>query len=155
MRPGVHNRSSLFLIELIIAILFFSVSSAICLRIFAKAHQMSTETLELQHAVTESSNVSELVRYDLSHDSRQLLIFYPHADVESDSPSLWFSDFRIYYDSAWNPCESSDSSYLLSGTFSVTDDLLAEGILSVNTADDSLIYELPVKFYLGPEARHE
>ena len=33
-------RSSLFLIELIIAILFFSAGSAVCVRAFAQAHRM-------------------------------------------------------------------------------------------------------------------
>ena len=36
-----NNISSLFLLELILAVLFFSVASALCIQIFTKAHLMS------------------------------------------------------------------------------------------------------------------
>ena len=37
MRRKANTRSSLFLMELILAILFFSLASAVCLRMFAKS----------------------------------------------------------------------------------------------------------------------
>ena len=38
-----NNTSSLFLLELILAVLFFSVASALCIQIFTKAHLMSQD----------------------------------------------------------------------------------------------------------------
>ena len=49
MKRTSNSRSSLFLIELIIAILFFSLVSAVCLRAFARSHIL-TENAELLRA---------------------------------------------------------------------------------------------------------
>ena len=40
MKRTPAKRSSLFLLELIIAILFFSLTSAVCVQFFARAHQI-------------------------------------------------------------------------------------------------------------------
>ena len=45
------KRSSLFLLELMIAILFFCLASAVCVQIFVKAHTISRETQELNTAL--------------------------------------------------------------------------------------------------------
>ena len=45
------KRSSLFLLELMIAILFFCLASAVCVQIFVKAHTTSRETQELNTAL--------------------------------------------------------------------------------------------------------
>ena len=46
-----NNTSSLFLLELILAVLFFSVASALCIQIFTKAHLMSQDARDLNFAV--------------------------------------------------------------------------------------------------------
>ena len=48
-----NNISSLFLLELILAVLFFSVASALCIQIFTKAHLMSQDARDLNFAVNE------------------------------------------------------------------------------------------------------
>ena len=40
------SRSGLLLMEIIIAILFFSLASAICLQLFVKAHNLGQDTQE-------------------------------------------------------------------------------------------------------------
>ncbi len=59
----MNNRSSsklsLFLMELIIAIFFFSLSAAICVRLFASAHTLSENTETLENAIMWSQNLSE------------------------------------------------------------------------------------------------
>ena len=47
MKGTPAKRSSLFLLELIIAILFFSLTSAVCVQIFVRAHLISRQTQEL------------------------------------------------------------------------------------------------------------
>ena len=51
-----HSRSGIFLMEIIIAILFFSIVSAICLNIFVHTHNLSKSTAELNFAVREAAN---------------------------------------------------------------------------------------------------
>ena len=58
-----HSRSSLFLIELIIAILFFSAGSAVCVRAFAQARLMSQAAADLSFASAQVSAAASAVRY--------------------------------------------------------------------------------------------
>ena len=44
------SRSGLFLMEIILAILAFSVVSAICLQLFVKAHNLGQDTKDLDMA---------------------------------------------------------------------------------------------------------
>ena len=57
------SRQSMFLMEIIIAILFFSLVSAVCLRIFTGARQMSQDTGNLHRAVNQAQNAAELLTY--------------------------------------------------------------------------------------------
>ena len=54
-----HSRSTLFLLELIIAIFFFSVASTVCIQLFAKSHLLSKQTINENHAVTQTQNLAE------------------------------------------------------------------------------------------------
>ena len=45
MKGTPAKRSSLFLLELIIAILFFSLTSAVCVQIFVRAHLISRQKI--------------------------------------------------------------------------------------------------------------
>ena len=62
MQKTRKHGSSLFLLEVMIAILFFSVSSAICTQILVKAHMISNEAQELTQAVNACCNAAEMVR---------------------------------------------------------------------------------------------
>ena len=54
-----NSRTSLFLMELIIVILFFAIASAICLRLFVGAHLLSEKDKDLSHALVWAQNLSE------------------------------------------------------------------------------------------------
>ena len=53
--------SSLFLMELILAILFFSVASAVCVQIFVTSHMLSNDSRALNHGVNECANLAEII----------------------------------------------------------------------------------------------
>lgn len=55
------SKSSLFLMELIIVILFFSLSSAVCVRLFFNAHMLEKETIAMTHAEIAMQDCAELV----------------------------------------------------------------------------------------------
>ena len=61
MKRTPAKRSSLFLLELIIAILFFSLTSAVCVQFFARAHQISRQTQELNAALEKVSGCTEML----------------------------------------------------------------------------------------------
>ena len=57
MKGTSAKRSSLFLLELIIAILFFSLTSAVCVQIFVRAHLISRQTQELNTALEKGIRI--------------------------------------------------------------------------------------------------
>lgn len=54
-----HSKSSLFLMELIIALLFFSLASTVCIRLFVNAHSLSSQTVDMNYAVNYAQNMAE------------------------------------------------------------------------------------------------
>ena len=58
--PMKHSRSSLFLMELLISLLFFSLASAVCIRLFAKSHLISRDTINQNNAIVQAQNLAEI-----------------------------------------------------------------------------------------------
>ena len=115
-----NNTSSLFLLELILAVLFFSVASALCIQIFTKAHLMSQDARDLNFAVNEVSSMAEL----MPDDSLQ--------------------DAAAYYDSSYASCEKADAVYVLTVHYEPEDTLLKAHISMDTVADNRNIYTLDV-----------
>ena len=82
------KRSSLILLELMIAILFFCLASAVCVQSFVKAHTTSRETQELNTALEKVSGYTEL--------------FLADALTE---------DTEVFYDADWQECSKDEASY--------------------------------------------
>ena len=115
-----NNTSSLFLLELILAVLFFSVASALCIQIFIKAHLMSQDARDLNFAVNEVSNMAE----QMPDDSLQ--------------------DAATYYDSSYASCKKADAVYVLTVHYEPEDTLLKAHISMDTVADNRNIYTLYV-----------
>lgn len=115
-----NNTSSLFLLELILVVLFFSVASALCIQIFTKAHLMSQDARDLNFAVNEVSSMAE----QMPDDSLQ--------------------DAAAYYDSSYASCEKADAVYVLTVHYEPEDTLLKAHISMDTVADNRNIYTLDV-----------
>ena len=115
-----NNTSSLFLLELILAVLFFSVASALCIQIFTKAHLMSQDARNLNFAVNEVSSMAE----QMPDDSLQ--------------------DAAAYYDSSYASCKKADAVYVLTVHYEPEDTLLKAHISMDTIADNRNIYALDV-----------
>ena len=46
-----NSSSSLFLMELIIAILFFSLASTVCIQLFVKAHLLTEKSVNINQSI--------------------------------------------------------------------------------------------------------
>lgn len=123
-----NNTSSLFLLELILAVLFFSVASALCIQIFTKAHLMSQDAMDLNFAVNEVSSMAE----QMPDDSLQ--------------------DAAAYYDSSYASCEKADAVYVLTVHYEPEDTLLKAHISMDTIADNRNIYTLDVTNHLQRRA---
>lgn len=80
-RKPTANPSSLFLLELIFAILFFSVASAVCVQIFVKSHTLSTQAHDLTQASRRAGDVAELITASTSPDDMENLLEDAYSDA--------------------------------------------------------------------------
>lgn len=142
--------------ELIIAILFFSLASAVCLRMFAKSHQLSTDASAGNQAVNQTVNVAELIRYDLQNDTRTLSDTYPEADilysVVSNAADV-YNGSVIYFNKSW---ETAVQTWLNTDWFIQAQDssaTLRKYVLSMYSLSDATdcIYELPLSIHIARE----
>lgn len=142
VRKGRARSSSLFLMELILAILFFSVASAVCVQFFVRSHLLSRDSNALNHAVSECSGIAEAVcTTDSAEEAAALLqTLYPDCEkvrtVDAGSTDDDFADlsqtdamsavgtYDIYYNEAFEACPRSEAAYLLSVQLTAKDQML-------------------------------
>lgn len=139
-----NNTSSLFLLELILAVLFFSVASALCIQIFTKAHLMSQDARDLNFAVNEVSSMAEQISAGTLHSDTAA-----SSDDTASDPSTQMSDDALqdaaaYYDSSYASCEKADAVYVLTVHYEPEDTLLKAHISMDTVADNRNIYTLDV-----------
>ena len=141
MQTQNSRRSSLFLLELMIAILFFIIASSICVRLFVKSHALEQSSRDLDASVREAVSVAEILR---SQDDpfSVLETVYPLGISEKDQ-------FIIYYNKNWAPCTESDGSYHLELNTKMDTSFLT-GTINVYQ-EESLLYSLSVEKYIPKE----
>ncbi|MCI9532694.1 MAG: hypothetical protein HFH38_13380 [Lachnospiraceae bacterium] len=113
MNRSSNSHSSLFLMEMMIAIMLFSLASAVCLRMFATCHQISEDTKDLNMAVYQAGNAAELLRDAMKSAEGEGLGFpgcilaeYPQAMADG-------AKLSIYYDADWKLCQEGDSTHCM------------------------------------------
>ena len=124
------SKSSLFLMELIIAILFFALASAVCIQLFVKAHLLGKTTTEENKALLMCQNFSEIYLGILpeQYDSQpEEMKNYLLSLVKEDSAFAGIMDYSaeyedafsqesifallLCYDADWIPCTLEESCY--------------------------------------------
>lgn len=158
IRKNRPQSSSLFLMELILAILFFSIASAVCVQFFVKSHLLSRHSQELSQAVNECSAIAEICKTSdgLSQVVELLNQEYPQADIPSSSSDSQPVTLTIYFDKDFVPCsEADDTSYVLHLTLQESDQMLTTEMQVVHSQDESIIYELSTKHHIARRISHE
>lgn len=147
IRRSRAQSSSLFLMELILAILFFSITSAVCVQFFVKSHLLSRESKVLSQAVNECSNIAEI--FDASESTEDALSLlkanYPDIDAE---PAAQAKETlaALYYDDTFSPCQKENSAYTLTAAFSEAD-FMQTAEINVTDSGGSVIYELNTRHH--------
>ena len=134
IRKNRPRSSSLFLMELILAILFFSVASAVCVQIFVKSHLLSQKSRALNEAVNLCTNVAEMISAS------------PEQMTEAPEP--------VYYAADFSCCEKKDASYVLSVQMKRSDSFL-EAHIQMEDLDGTTIYALDNNYHLQRRIPHE
>lgn len=140
-----HSRSSLFLMELIIALLFFSLASTVCIQLFARSHLLSRQTVNQNHAVIQAENLAEMF-LAVDGDVAQMKALLPKSanNTTGDNILLWF-------DSDWVECNQSDACYFASLTPSSGQEGMVEADIAVSSidSDEKPFYELHIVHHVA------
>lgn len=101
-------KSTLILLEQILAILVFAITAAVCVQLFVGAHLASRANSELNYALLAAQNGAEA--YKAAEGDWQLT-----ADLldHQAKPTVADGKIKVAYDKAWQPCPVADAVYLL------------------------------------------
>lgn len=138
------SKSGLFLIELIIVILFFSLASTVCIQLFVKAHLLGKQTEELNRGVSISQNLAESF-YGFEGDVDAMLDYYEASLYSMDD------DYYIKYNSDFEEIapDSQTYAYYACMEFHEENSMQYMTITISKTSDHSIIYSLNVNKYKG------
>lgn len=111
MNNSTTSKTGLFLMELIIAILFFSVSSAICVQLFVQSHLTSKDSVELNHAVEWCQNVAEAF-YGCDGNTEDMMSLFTNSYIgnPSEAGNTFYLNFNE--DFVPTPVQLEKSSYI-------------------------------------------
>ena len=135
------SKTSLFLMELVITILFFSLCAAICMQLFVKTHTLGEKTKELNHAVCAAQGFAEVMR---GTDGSLASILECYPDAVSDGESF----FEVFYDSDFNPCSYSEAVYVGDVTVTPNGAIQNMDIRIVKLSDTEEIFTLNATKYM-------
>ncbi|MDF3003027.1 MAG: hypothetical protein K0Q48_3146, partial [Bacillota bacterium] len=94
MRKKGVSRSQLFLIELIVVVLFFSLAAAMVMMVFGKAHELSAGSEALNEAISAVQSAAETDKVKLQEEVVQ--------GTES-----------VYFDEVWKKTDPENAAYRL------------------------------------------
>ena len=143
-------KSGLFLIEMIIAIAFFSLAAAICTNLFVRAHVISTGTRDVNLAVLKAQSVAEV--FKAANGSPEKTVAYFSMRRCPDD----YNTFAIDMDHNWNAMDNSDNAaYQVHIKFDQGSALKKADISiwslkhNLQETELTLIFDLEVKQYAG------
>ncbi|MBE5827423.1 MAG: hypothetical protein E7307_12400 [Butyrivibrio sp.] len=125
MNERSNSKLSLFLMELIVAIMFFSLSAAVCVRLFVSAHTMAESTESINNATIWTQNLAEAFTGEKG-DLPEIAKLFPDVYVTSKSEDD--GTLILFFDDKWE---------LLSGK---PTDAAYEAILEVTKEDAADVY---------------
>lgn len=137
MRKQHAPKATLFLMELVIVIFFFSICAAICVNMFGSAQQMADDSENLSRAVVEARSAASCYKAadgDLEKTARLL------DGVQLDDSAA------VYFDEAWNKIADSENAQFAVQLKQREHPGEADVyILHLNKASDNIIFSIPVK----------
>ena len=124
MKVRESSRSSLFLLELMISIVFFALAAAGCVQVFAKAHMLSQEAGRLDLAVSVAQSLAE--EYSGSR----------------------LDDSQRYYDEQGNVCGEEEGVYLAEIAQTEASGMNQIHITVKDMGTQDILYTLQIASYL-------
>jgi len=134
-----RSKSTLFLIEQIIAIAVFAICAVACIRIISTAYFNSRDSRDIGFAIIAAESVAEGFK-SVSGDFGQVADIFKGTKTDINGEAAVF----VYYDTNWQLSTDRDASFILSLSENKTTDFssyrLVEGVVSVERiSGDELI----------------
>lgn len=98
-----HSKSGLFLMELILSLLFLSLASSVCIRLFADARVCQKKARELNHIRELTTSVGEILEGSRP-EPEAFAALLPGGTISGNL-------VEYSYDAAWKPCRAEDAAY--------------------------------------------
>lgn len=90
------SRSGLFLIELILSVFFFIIAAAVVMQLFVKSHFISKDTININHALLYTQNISEIFLAAYGDFNAVETAFHPEIqDTGNGATAI------LYFDKDW------------------------------------------------------
>lgn len=134
------SKTPLFLMEIIISILFFSLASAVCVQVFVKAYELDRKSVQLNRAIAESQCIAEIM---LGSDDPFSVIQSSYSDAVITSNE----HCMIFYDKQFQKCtpQDSGSTYVADITFDSSSPLQCMNIRIQEQQTALEIYSLEIQ----------
>ncbi len=104
MNRVLHNKTSLFLMELIISILFFAISGAVCVQLFVSAYTLSNKSVDINNSVLWTQNISEMF-WAKKGNLHDIADYYSENSIvlvsSEDNPEI--GTMVMLFDKDWEP----------------------------------------------------
>jgi len=138
MSARTTSKSALFLMELIIAILFFSVASAVCIKLFVHSHLISEKTIQINHSVLISQNIAESF-INAKGDHAQLVKL---LDASIQPPN----QLMLYYDKNWLHTDAEHASFIVT-TELYSENLIQFADITIVDQNSNVLYQNLASYY--------
>lgn len=132
MKRFSASKTSLFLMELIVVVLIFALSAAICMRTFAESKLASELASDLSNAVIKVESAAECWRGEGGDAAKTAKLL---------SLSVSGSSCFASYDKQWQSCSADKAAFTLTLEGSGS----GAHIEVIRLADDKLLYSLDIK----------
>lgn len=140
-----RNKSGLFLMELIVVTLFFSVAAVIVLKIFYTGEKLSIESQALTNTVIEAQNAAHLIKSD-SGSTESLCNYYGTAENDGI--------VAVYFDDEFVPCKDDDNASIKMVVTQTTSGQIVNSTIDfIHIDNDKSVYSLETKTFAGRESQ--
>ena len=132
---NTRSKSSLFLIELVIVILVFSLSAAVCLRMFFQSRQISSRSRNISQASLAVQSVADCYR-SMKGDYEKTADFLDGTTLHST--------ICFYYNSVWESVGSKEEASFIIEIEKIND-LHKESSVTAYSLDGAAIFSVTVR----------
>lgn len=101
------SKYSLFLMELIIVIFFFTIASAVCVQLYAEAHILSSSTRDLNISITKVEGAAEVIKSSPVNPDAALLSAFNKSILSEQT-------LKVGYNKDWDSCALNEALYIMS-----------------------------------------